>query len=727
MLVPRSQRATRPLAIIGVVLLSLALIDAAAARHAHAAPSPITPGDATAVYVVNTPIPPTVFASTGVGAITFAAAELPVGLNLDGGTGELAGTPTVASGPTPYLITATDADDSLSVSTTFTITVLPASLTPSAQSITAVVGVPFSSATMAGGGFGGAIAYSVEPTPPVDWAFDQDTGVLSGTLTQPLGETVYTITGTAGTTTATGTVSIRGPPAALTPASQSLEGVVNTPVSSVALVPTGFAAAVTHTLIPDSLPAGLTFDPTLGTIAGTPTAAWPQTSYTISAADGTSTASSSLTLSVAATPLTPALQTVTATAGTAIQPTVAYLATGLTAPVAYSVSPTLPTGLVLSSASGIISGTPRVSAPATDHTVTATDANGVTTTGTVGITVAKGLLASPIITLVGPGTESGSLRVVFTASANAPVGQTYAAEIYELETGALIRTVRPLTSTTAITGLMPGARYEVVVIAEGSVHYNESRSPARSGLAAATSGRLSAPVIISAVGGATPGSIQVTFTGSLNAAPGQTYTARVYESDQVTVVREVARATSPVSVTGLTPGTTYYVTVAADASVGQVEVVSRGRTVVAASTRTAVSAAAAATVALPAAASAAAPTRLGGGWLLVAKGDAAKVTRVIVKARPSVRAAGAPAVKVPRQRPVSLRVKGLPRNVLTVVEVSIRGAWTSMGQVRTTRTGRLAVPVFQASINGRYPLRMTPSSAMPRYLVVAVRTGGGSR
>ena len=505
-------------------------------------------------------------------------------------------------------------------------------------------------------------------------------------------------------------MSIRGPPAAVTPGSQTIEGVVNSPLDSVALVPSGFAAAVTHTLTPDSLPAGVTFNPTLGTISGTPTAAWPQTSYTISAADGVSTASSSLTLTVAAPPLTPALQTITATAGTAILPTVAYVATGLTAPVVYSVSPAIPTGLVLSPASGIVSGTPRVSAPTTDHTVTATDANGVTATGSIAITVAKGQLAPPTITLVGPGTESGSLRVVFTAPTNAPVGQTYAAEVYDLDTGALIRTVRPLTSTTPITGLMPGARYEVVVIAEGSVHYNESRSPARSGLAAATSGRLSAPVIISAVGGPTPGSIQVTFTGSLNAPFGQTYTARIYDGDQITVVREIARATSPVSVTGLTPGTTYYVTVAADASVGQAEVVSRGRTVVAAITRTAVSAAATATVASPAAGSTASTTQLGGGWLLVAKSKAATATRVIVKARPSAKAAGAPVVKVPRQRAVSLRVKGLPRNVLTVVEVSIKGAWTSMGQVRTTRTGRLVVPAFTASVAGRYPLRMTPSS-----------------
>ena len=168
-------------------------------------------------------------------------------------------------------------------------------------------------------------------------------------------------------------------------------------------------------------------------------------------------------------------------------------------------------------------------------------------------------------------------------------------------------------------------------------------------------------------------------------------------------------------------------TVAADASVGQAEVVSRGRTVVAAITRTAVSAAATATVASPTAGSTASTTQLGGGWLLVAKAKAATATRVIVKARPSAKAAGAPVVKVPRQRAVSLRVKGLPRNVLTVVEVSIKGAWTSMGQVRTTRTGRLVVPAFTASVAGRYPLRMTPSSALPRYLVVSVRTGGGSR
>lgn len=57
-----------------------------------------------------------------------------------------------------------------------------------------------------------------------------------------------------------------------------------------------------------------------------------------------------------------------------------------TTPMTFSVSPTLPTGLSLNTSSGQISGTPTVASPATDYTVTATNACG-STTAVVNITV----------------------------------------------------------------------------------------------------------------------------------------------------------------------------------------------------------------------------------------------------------------------------------------------------------------------------------------------------
>ncbi len=56
---------------------------------------------------------------------------------------------------------------------------------------------------------------------------------------------------------------------------------------------------------------------------------------------------------------------------------------GGTAPLTYSVSPSLPTGLSLASATGAISGTPTVTSAATTYTVTVTDANNATATARV--------------------------------------------------------------------------------------------------------------------------------------------------------------------------------------------------------------------------------------------------------------------------------------------------------------------------------------------------------
>ena len=85
--------------------------------------------------------------------------------------------------------------------------------------------------------------------------------------------------------------------------------------------------------------------------------------------------------------LSPATQTLSGTAGTAITPTTAFTPTGLTAPITYSVSPDLPAGLLLDAATGVISGTPEAEQSALTYTITASDGT-FTATADVNITVA---------------------------------------------------------------------------------------------------------------------------------------------------------------------------------------------------------------------------------------------------------------------------------------------------------------------------------------------------
>ena len=67
---------------------------------------------------------------------------------------------------------------------------------------------------------------------------------------------------------------------------------------------------------------------------------------------------------------------------------------GGTAPLSYSVSPALPTGLSMSSSTGAITGTPTVTSVATSYTVMVTDVNGAMASNTFSLTVNKAVTAT---------------------------------------------------------------------------------------------------------------------------------------------------------------------------------------------------------------------------------------------------------------------------------------------------------------------------------------------
>lgn len=80
--------------------------------------------------------------------------------------------------------------------------------------------------------------------------------------------------------------------------------------------------------------------------------------------------------------------------------------------ITYSVSPNLPTGLSIDSATGVISGTPTDTIGQSAYTVTATN-NGGSTTFDISMTVLHDVPAAPII-----GTaiaDSAQATVTFTA------------------------------------------------------------------------------------------------------------------------------------------------------------------------------------------------------------------------------------------------------------------------------------------------------------------------
>ncbi len=90
------------------------------------------------------------------------------------------------------------------------------------------------------------------------------------------------------------------PPATLAPATQTVTGTVGTVMTATtAFTPTGFSGVMNYTISP-ALPGGLAMNALTGVISGTPTAAQPSTSHTVTATGSTSgSATATISLSVA--------------------------------------------------------------------------------------------------------------------------------------------------------------------------------------------------------------------------------------------------------------------------------------------------------------------------------------------------------------------------------------------------------------------------------------------
>lgn len=92
--------------------------------------------------------------------------------------------------------------------------------------------------------------------------------------------------------------------------------------------------------------------------------------------------------------LSPSAQTVSAVVGTAVTPTTAFTATGFTGTRVFAISPSLPAGLAIDTATGVISGTPTEARVATNYVVTGTDGT-ASATATITITVSGTATVTP--------------------------------------------------------------------------------------------------------------------------------------------------------------------------------------------------------------------------------------------------------------------------------------------------------------------------------------------
>jgi hypothetical protein len=231
-------------------------------------------------------------------------------------------------------------------------------------------------------------------------------------------------------------------------------GVVGTAYSQT-LTATGGMGPYTWQLIGGRMPLGLTLNAATGLISGTPTSALPGSLLTFQVTDSSSpprTVSATFALTVTLTPTGLSIVTTSLSNGALGVPYSQTLAAiGGTGPYTWQLtSGTLPAGLTLNAATGVVAGTPTALATATPLTFKVTDSSTPSQTATVALT----------LTITTP--TAGPLAIATTALNSGVVGTAYSQTLTATGgmgpyTWQLIGGRMPLGLTlNAATGLISG-------------------------------------------------------------------------------------------------------------------------------------------------------------------------------------------------------------------------------------------------------------------------------
>ncbi|CCD97795.1 putative Ig domain-containing protein [Bradyrhizobium sp. STM 3809] len=252
-----------------------------------------------------------------------------------------------------------------------------------------------------GSGGTGSLTYGISPTLPAGLSFNTSSGAITGTPTATSSATTYTVTVTdSNSLSDSKTFSLTVNPAVTATQSVASKTLTqNQPSANFTPVTGGGGTpSYTYSVLP-ALPSGLALSSSTGAITGVPTATSGTTSYTITVTDvNGATATNTFNLAVnAAVTATQSVASKTLTRNAAATSFTPVTGGNGTPSLTYSVSPSLPAGLTLSSSTGAITGTPTVTSGATTYTVTVTDANNATASNTFSLTVNSAVTATQSI------------------------------------------------------------------------------------------------------------------------------------------------------------------------------------------------------------------------------------------------------------------------------------------------------------------------------------------
>ncbi len=176
-------------------------------------------------------------------------------------------------------------------------------------------------------------------------------------------------------------------------------------------------------------------------------------------------------------------------------------------------------------------------------------------------------LSTPSTPTLADGTSPGSLLVTFSGSSNAPTsGQTYTVNACtnpSMGSGCVTPITNFVSGGTITVSVVPGSAgqpYYVDVVANASSGYLASAASGTANLAPLSS--VKPPTAVTPSPSATTaGAITVAYTKPVGGVVPSSYTANVCTDPAATMCVSTANYVSGAQLTGLTQGTTYYVTI----------------------------------------------------------------------------------------------------------------------------------------------------------------------
>ena len=310
--------------------------------------------------------------STG-GVAAYSISATPTGMTFNTSTGALSGSPSAVKSEFIYTVTATNVSGKATQQ--FRLTVNPAvpEFVLSRSFHNAAAGSASGFTVNSTGGY--VSSFSISPSAPAGMLFSSVTGTLSGKPKSLQLATVYTVTATndSGSASQEFELSVTrtgsDPSFVLSVSSQ----LVNQG-SAAGFTVSSTGGPITRFSISPAAPAGMSFNTSTGVLSGSPTSAQLATTYTVTGSNSFASVTRTYVLTVKL--VAPAF-TLTLSSQSVYQGDAAGFTVNSTGGAAtYSIDPLAPTGMSLNTSTGALSGNPSTIKSITTYTVTARNALG---------------------------------------------------------------------------------------------------------------------------------------------------------------------------------------------------------------------------------------------------------------------------------------------------------------------------------------------------------------